>query len=96
VTGFVVRSVVLLAVLLARAGAARADGAPERAAAAAKPAEERGIKKVISRAELPGGLVLAVEPGSVVVRRGALAAPLPVLGRSVNPRASTRARSRAW
>jgi hypothetical protein len=78
---------VALAVLLASAAGARADGAGEGAAAAAKPAEERGIKKVISRAELPGGLVLAVEPGSVVVRRGALAAPLPVLGRSVNPRA---------
>jgi hypothetical protein len=68
-----VRFVVLLALLLAPA--------------AAKPAEERGIKKVISRAELPGGLVLEIEPGSIVVRRGALAAPLPVLGRSVNPRA---------
>jgi len=80
---FVLRFVVLLTVLLAHAAGARADGA----AAAAKPAEERGIKKVISRAELPGGLVLEIEPGSVVVRRGALVAPLPVLGRSVNPRA---------
>jgi hypothetical protein len=79
--------VVLLAVLFARTAGARADGEGEGAAAAAKPAEERGIKKVISRAELPGGLVLEIEPGSVVVRRGALAAPLPVLGRSVNPRA---------
>ena len=71
--------------LFAPAAVARADGAPE--AGAGKPAEERGIKKVISRAELPGGLVLEVEPGSVAVRRGALSAPLPVLGRSVNPRA---------
>jgi hypothetical protein len=67
------RLVVLLAVLFAPA--------------AAQPAEERGIKKVISRAELPGGLVLEIEPGSVVVRRGALVAPLPVLGRAVSPRA---------
>ena len=72
-TGFVVRFVVLLAVLFAPG--------------AATPAEERGIKKVISRAELPGGLVLEIEPGSVVVRRGPLAAPLPVVGRSVSPRA---------
>ena len=42
---------------------------------------------MISRAELPDGLVLEIEPGSVVVRRGALVAPLPVLGRSVSPRA---------
>jgi hypothetical protein len=68
-----VRFVVLLALLFAPS--------------AAKPAEERGIKKVISRAELPGGLVLEVEPGSLTVRRGALAAPLPVLGRAVSPRA---------
>ena len=81
------RFVVLLAVLFARAAGARADSAPEGTAAAAKPAEERGIKKVISRAELPGGLVLEVEPGGIAVRRGALAAPLPVLGRSVSPRA---------
>jgi hypothetical protein len=80
---FVLRFVLPSTVLFALAAAARAEGA----AAAAKPAEERGIKKVISRAELPGGLVLEIEPGSVVVRRGALAAPLPVLGRSVNPRA---------
>jgi hypothetical protein len=83
------RLVVLLAVLFARAGAARADGATEGAAAAAKPAEERGIKKAISRAALPDGLVLEIEPGSVVVRRGALVAPVPVLGRSVSPRALT-------
>jgi len=82
-----VRFVVLLALLFAHAAGARADGEREGAAAAAKPAEERGIKKVISRAELPDGLVLEIEPGSVVVRRGALVAPLPVLGRSVNPRA---------
>ena len=50
-------------------------------------AEERGIKKVISRAELPDGLMLEIEPGSVVVRRGALVAPLPGLGRSISPRA---------
>jgi Tetratricopeptide repeat len=81
------RVVALLAVLFARAAVARADGAPAGAPAAAKPAEERGIKKVISRAELPDGLVLEIEPGSVVVRRGALVAPLPVLGRSVSPRA---------
>ena len=31
--------------------------------------------------------MLEIEPGSVVVRRGALVAPLPVLGRSVSPRA---------
>jgi hypothetical protein len=68
-----VRFVVLLALLFAPS--------------AAKPAEERGIKKVISRAELPGGLVLEVEPGSLAVRRGALAAPLPVLDRAVSPRA---------
>jgi hypothetical protein len=71
---FVLRFGALLTVLFAHAAAA----------------EERGIKKVISRAELPGGLVLEIEPGSVVVRRGALVAPLPVekiLGRSVNPRA---------
>jgi hypothetical protein len=42
---------------------------------------------VISRAELPDGLVLEIEPGSVVVRRGALVAPLSGLGRSVSPRA---------
>jgi hypothetical protein len=81
------RFVVLLAVLFARAGGARADGAPAGTAAAAKPAEERGIKKVISRAELPDGLVLEVEPGGIAVRRGALVAPVPVLGRSVSPRA---------
>ncbi len=57
------------------------------AVAAVQPGEERGISKTVSRAALPGGLALTVEPGSVAVERGALRAPLSLLGRVALPRA---------
>jgi hypothetical protein len=55
--------------------------------AVAAPGEERGIAKTVSRAALPGGLVLTVEPGSVAVERGALRAPLSIADRGAMPRA---------
>jgi hypothetical protein len=57
------------------------------AAAAVQPGEERGLSKTVSRAALPGGLALTVEPGSVAVERGGLRAPLSLLGRVALPRA---------
>lgn len=61
--------------------------ASRRAAAAVQPGEERGISKTVSRAVLPGGLVLTVEPGSVAVERGAVRAPLSLGSRVALPRA---------
>jgi hypothetical protein len=49
--------------------------------------EERGISKTVSRAALPGGLVLTVEPGSIAVERGALRAPLSLGRHAALPRA---------
>jgi hypothetical protein len=57
------------------------------ALAGAEQGETRGISKTVSRAALPGGLVLTVEPGAIAVERGGVRVPLAPLGRGVVPRA---------
>jgi hypothetical protein len=76
------RSIAVLAAAIAMATAMAG-----LAAAAPESGEQRGISKTVSRAPLPGGLVLTVEPGSFAVERGGLRAPLSIPDRSAMPRA---------
>jgi hypothetical protein len=71
---------VALLLLVAASAAARSRERRKHVPVSGKVVEERGIRKTVSRAELPGGLTLVVEPDSFTVRRDGLAAPLTVVG----------------
>jgi tetratricopeptide (TPR) repeat protein len=78
---------VACALLAAATAEARRHGPRRPVPVSGAVVEQRGITKAVTRAPLPGGLVLEAEPNSFRVRRDALVAPLEPFGPRVVPMA---------